>query len=190
MRARDVNLIFRRDCSTTPRDITIFNSDKTPIYLYDAMLIPSDIRGEEVLGCEFSVPIYRTEPDDSPVPTMRIGLDLAYAIVWEDKADKWFDEYGHFLAYLPEACIQECSEAGDVKPAVSGWRELLRFEVPRDKAVDYLREFGAWTESELLGMTGEELSERCLWAACGDIVEGRHTDENPDEVVNWVGLIH
>lgn len=191
MRTSDFNAVFRQGYGVIPRDITIFKSDQTPIHLYAARVTAVDVRDDDILGCEFNVPICGAVSEKGQRPEMKVGLDLSYAIVWEGDADKWFDETGQFMAHLPEACIQDCSASGDVKPAVSGWRELLGFCVPRRKAIEYLVEFGCWSDDELNSMSDEELAERCLWTACNDIVEERRSpDRDPDEAVNWIGLIH
>lgn len=166
------------------------------IYLYDAELVSytgeRTNKEEDVLaGCVLKVPF--VDAVRRRMGEMRIETSLWYALVWEEEVWKWFDEYGQFLAHFPEACIQECAAAGYVEPVVKRWRQLLNFEVPIEKSIQYLVEFGCWSEKELEGMTPHKRAERCLWVACGDILEERNRrrrEEDIDWVSNWIGLIH
>jgi hypothetical protein len=51
---------------------------------------------------------------------------------------------------------------------------------PRDQAIRYLCDYGAWTKDELDAMDEEELAIKVLWIACGDIKESG----------DWYGLCH
>ena len=65
---------------------------------------------------------------------------------------KWFDEYGFLVKRIPQACIEDCSGSGQKDEAVAYWVDKLKFYIPDnliEKALDYLREFGAWDEFEL-----------------------------------------
>ena len=92
----------------------------------------------------------------------------------------WFDPHGYMLGVLPADCISDCSHSGPCEADVEYWRKRLDFEVPREKAIGYLREFGAWTAEELAAKTAEELAEVVLWSACCDIRESGQ----------WLGLVH
>jgi hypothetical protein len=92
----------------------------------------------------------------------------------------WFDSQGYFLGVLPEDCIADCSHSGPCDADVEYWRRRLDFEVPREAAIAYFREFGAWTAEELAAKTDEELAELVLWSACCDIRESGE----------WFGLVH
>lgn len=81
---------------------------------------------------------------------------------------------------FPPDCVAACSASGSVDDAVEYWRSELNFEVPRELAIDYLGEFGAWDGEELGAMTDEELAEKILWIACCDI----------SEQGEWLGLCH
>jgi hypothetical protein len=92
----------------------------------------------------------------------------------------WFDYHGYLLGVLPEDCIADCSHSGACDADVTYWRNRLDFEVPREKAIGYLREFGAWTAEELEAKTTDELAEVVLWSACCDIRESGQ----------WLGMVH
>jgi hypothetical protein len=100
---------------------------------------------------------------------------------------KWFNEYGHFLSELPEECWRDCSTPGQAADeSVAYWRKKLSFVVPRDKAIEYLVDFGAWPWQEcdgdkgLIDMTDDELADKVLWLASCDMRENGE----------WFGLVH
>lgn len=195
MLVSEINEVFFREklALPVPCDVTIFRADKAHIHLYGAVFAFARVfnpASDTARDCEFEVPIYSESIKDGLVSKMRVQLDLGYAIVWEKGAGKWFDEQGMFCAHLPEVCIQECAGRGDVTAAVESWQELLHFEVPRKKAIDYLVEYGAWDEKELNSMPDSELSCKCLWLACGDIVDERNSPGEPGRVTNWLGFVH
>jgi hypothetical protein len=78
----------------------------------------------------------------------------------------WFDCHGNLLGTLPADCIADCSHAGPCDEDVKHWRERLQFQVPRERAIAYIREFGAWTAEELADKTDDELAKVVLWLAC------------------------
>jgi hypothetical protein len=92
----------------------------------------------------------------------------------------WFDSQGFLLGVLPEDCVSDCSHSGPCDADVEYWRARLDFTVPRDRAIAYLREFGARTAEELAAKTDDELAKVVLWSACCDIRESGE----------WLGLIH
>lgn len=76
--------------------------------------------------------------------------------------------------------VNACSGPGPVDREVKFWRRRLDFKVPREKAIQYLKEYGAWSKEELDAQDDEKISEKVLWLACNDIKEeGR-----------WYGLNH
>ncbi len=87
---------------------------------------------------------------------------------------------------FPANCIAECSASGQVAPAVEYWVKKLNFQVPREHAIKYLKEFGAWPlksdayDTGLEDMSDSDLAEKVLWLACGDIKEQGE----------WLGLVH
>lgn len=98
-----------------------------------------------------------------------------------------FNQYGHFTGEIPAECVADCSQPGqDASADVEQWLEKLDFAVPRDMAIRYLKEFGAWPlESDdydrgLEDMSDSELAATVLWIACGDIKEQGE----------WIGLVH
>jgi hypothetical protein len=91
---------------------------------------------------------------------------------------KWFHENGELKGELPQNCVDECSSQGDCTASVQEWIEELDFKVDRNQAIKYLEEFGAWDTLE--SDSDQEITERVLWVACGDI----------SEQGEWLGLIH
>ena len=93
---------------------------------------------------------------------------------------KYFDENGNFIGKFPKDCIEDCGRPGQRYPDVEYWQNELNFLVPQNRAIEYLKEFGAWDSLELASKTDIELSQIILWIACGDIRENGE----------WFGLVH
>lgn len=91
-----------------------------------------------------------------------------------------FNEYGHFTGTLPTECVEDCSAQGSVDESVAYWRERLNFAVPRELAIRWLQDFGAWPVEGLQDMTDTEIAEKVLWLACCEIRENGE----------WFGLSH
>jgi len=86
------------------------------------------------------------------------------------EATAWFDSHGWILKEIPEEAVSDCSAGGqDASPMVEHWINELGFSVPRQLAINYLREYGAWDDLKMA--TDETLAERVFWLACGDIAE-------------------
>lgn len=82
---------------------------------------------------------------------------------------------------LPEECIRDCAASGDVTEAVKAWAEELDFTVDRERAIQTLQGYGAWSLGELNDAPDDILAERILWLACGDFSEFMVWQErNPD----------
>ena len=94
---------------------------------------------------------------------------------------KWFDDHLNLIKDLPQECIDDCSGPGAADEPVAYWVDHLEFEVPRQGAIDWLKDFGAWTLEEMVEMTDTELARTVLWLFCGDAHESK---EQP------YGLIH
>lgn len=93
---------------------------------------------------------------------------------------KWFDEQGTLIGTIPRECVEQCSHSGNCEEDVKAWRKKLDFQVPRQKAIAFLREYGAWTIEDLNDKSDEELADIVLWLACGDVLESGE----------WFGLTH
>ena len=97
-----------------------------------------------------------------------------------------FNAHGWMTGRIPKQAVADCSHSGDCTADVEHWRKRLQFEVPREQAIAYLREFGAWPldsdeyDKGLRDMSDEELAAKVLWIACHDIAEQG----------DWCGLIH
>ncbi len=92
----------------------------------------------------------------------------------------WFDEYGWLIKPLPPEAIHDCHHQGACDEDVTAWRKELNFTVPRERAIAWLAEFGAWDDEELAVFTDERLAETVLGLAAGDI----------QEQGEWAGLVH
>ena len=102
-----------------------------------------------------------------------------------DEAFTWFNSRGEFKGCapvgFPREAMEDCAGSGDVSDAVHYWREKLEFTVPREMAISWLAETGAWDREELESATDETLAQRVLWLACCEMQE---SSEN-----TWLGLI-
>lgn len=98
-----------------------------------------------------------------------------------------FDTYGNFTGTIPDECVSACTSPGSCDESVAHWRKALGFTVPREQAIKWLKEFGAWPldtdeyDQGLRDMTDEELADKVLWLACGEM---------KDSGEPWIGLIH
>lgn len=88
------------------------------------------------------------------------------------------DDNGYYTGGIPDEALKECSAQGSVDPGVEYWRTTLGFTVPRDLAIRYLREFGAWDDLDTVDQ--ETLDRRVLWMACCDLKESG----------DWMGAVH
>lgn len=95
----------------------------------------------------------------------------------------WFDERGDMLKTLPGDCILACSGQGRVDDDVAFWVDELGFDIdlPRERTINYLREYGAWEPDELENMDIIELAEKVLWIFCNDLKEQAYDMVGEDE---------
>lgn len=73
-------------------------------------------------------------------------------------ARPWFNKDGWILRRLPAECVTDCTAQGSVDASVEHWCERLGFKVPRERAISWLREMGAWSQLELASETDETLA--------------------------------
>ena len=95
----------------------------------------------------------------------------------------WFDARGDMLKNLPGDCILACSGQGRVDDDVAFWVDELGFDIdlPRDKTIKFLSEYGAWEPDELENMDIIELAEKVLWIFCNDLKEQAYDMVGEDE---------
>ena len=101
----------------------------------------------------------------------------------------WFDARGDLLKPLPGQCIEDCSGSGRVDDEVAYWVNALKFDLglPRERAIKFLSEYGAWELDELDGMDDFNLAEKVLWIFCGDLKELAYEmmDDETSLVADW-----
>ena len=91
-----------------------------------------------------------------------------------EKKSEWFNDGLYELAKpLPAECIIACSGSGKKDDEVAYWVGELGFDenFPRERAIKYLKEFGAWSEDELKAKTDTELAQIVLWVFCGNLYD-------------------
>lgn len=91
-----------------------------------------------------------------------------------------FDQYGNFFGVIPDEAVNACSHPGECYFDCEAWVHELNFQPPREQAIDYLAEFGAWKREALQEKSDEDMAILVLWIACGDIKENGE----------WIGLSH
>ena len=98
-----------------------------------------------------------------------------------------FDESGWYTGpAFPEEAVAECSGSGEQENNCLYWVRKLEFVVPRELAIKWLREFGAWTPEEMAEWDDERLAKVVFWLACCESAE-REFDEGGGD---WLGLVH
>ena len=115
-------------------------------------------------------------------PEVEADLRLGEKLVKERDGEKYefFDKYGWFTGKLSEECIKDCSHSGDCFDDVEFWVKKLDFQVPREKAILYLKETGGWSAEELDSLDDVGLAQKILWLACCDFKENGE----------WFGLVN
>ena len=103
-------------------------------------------------------------------------------------AGNWFDSDGWLLKSIPMGCIYDLSGSGQKDDQAEYWVEELGFDdkFPRNKAIDWLREFGAWEVEELEQKSDTELAQIVLWEFCNELKE--QANEQGDDILEEVGL--
>lgn len=68
------------------------------------------------------------------------------------ESNGWFDDNGYLVKPIPGACVVDCSGSGRKDDEVDHWMRELGFDIglPVAKAVQFLKEFGAWDDLDLL----------------------------------------
>lgn len=117
---------------------------------------------------------FTQEADDIGLRGFDSWADRAVRLTLEHYATDrpWFATSGEMAREIPRECVEACSHSGRCDDDVKYWRCELNFQVPRAAAVAFLAEYGAWDDAELAESTDDELADRVLWLACGDISDG------------------
>jgi hypothetical protein len=93
-------------------------------------------------------------------------IDLGNPVI----GGRWFDEYGNVLRTIPAEAVEACTQPGkDADGEVQYWIEALNFDGDADMIRAYLRECGAWDDTEL--MDWRQNLARLFWIYCGDLRE-------------------
>ena len=106
-----------------------------------------------------------------------------------DPEAPYFDKWGNFRGEFPDECVEDCTAQGDVFEAAEYWRKRLNFRVPRERAVDYLAEEGAWDDLET--WDDDRLARTVLWLACVDTKDEWYKARRSVKPADWAwpGLI-
>lgn len=84
---------------------------------------------------------------------------------------KYWTSFNYVEFELPHDAVVECSHAGRCDDDVEYWQRELKLGLDRDKMIKELKEYGAWSESSLKDMDNDDLEQKLIWLAAGDIRE-------------------
>lgn len=90
----------------------------------------------------------------------------------------WTSSSGRIEFQLDREVIKACSHPGPCDADVEYFQPLLNLNLDRETMINELSEYGAWSEEELDLLTNNELEQKILWIACGDI------QDDPDHEFN------
>lgn len=85
------------------------------------------------------------------------------------KHKPFFDENGNLIRRIPKQAVIDCSHSGRCDDDVIFWIKKLNFSAPRQKAISFLSEYGAWENLE--NDSDDDINNRVFWLLCGDIKE-------------------
>lgn len=161
------------------RKIEFLTESTSPELVLDSMLEdPPEYK--DMRNCVYEIYKLAYEASDGKVKV---------PVLESDGESPWFDARGDMLKTLPGDCILACSGQGRVDDDVAFWVEELDFTngLPRERTINYLREYGAWDDEELNEMTEMSLAEKVLWIFCNDLKELAYEmmDDETSLVADW-----
>lgn len=77
------------------------------------------------------------------------------------------EDYMHLAEMLPSDCKEQCSASGDQYNTCAEWVEILGLNIPREKCISELKDFGTWDDDELEDDSDIELNIKYLWISAG-----------------------
>jgi hypothetical protein len=81
---------------------------------------------------------------------------------------KWAS-FNYLEFQLPDEAVRECHHQGACDADVEYWQAKLNLNLDREKMILELKEYGAWTENELNALGNDELEQKLIWIAAGNI---------------------
>ena len=75
---------------------------------------------------------------------------------------------------LPREAVEDCHHQGACDEDVEYWQGKLGLNLDREKMILELREYGAWDDEELNALDNDDLEQKLIWLAAGDIQERKH----------------
>jgi len=70
---------------------------------------------------------------------------------------------------LPIDAVMDCHHQGACDEDVEYWQKELNLELPRKPMIRELLECGAWSVRELCALGNDELEQKLIWIAAGNI---------------------
>jgi hypothetical protein len=93
----------------------------------------------------------------------------------------WTSSSGRIEIELSREVIESCHHQGACDDDVEYWQSKLDLNLDRESMIDELGEYGAWSDDELNTLSNDELEQKILWIACGDIQDDSENDYNKEK---------
>lgn len=88
-----------------------------------------------------------------------------------------YDQREFLITDFPADAISDCSGPGSADDSVEYWVDRLDFRPAPDPVREYLKEFGAWDDTEL--RDDEQNRRRFFWSLMCDFSEWDGTSQSP-----------
>lgn len=102
----------------------------------------------------------------------------------------WFDDNGQLVKPIPGACVVDCGGSGRKDDKVDYWMRALGFDIglPVAKAVQFLKEFGAWDDLDLLAEVAStgDIRKMRRWIADNDSNMDEREHFDAAQMAKWV----
>jgi hypothetical protein len=84
---------------------------------------------------------------------------------------KYWACFNHLEFELPIEAVNDCHHQGACDEEVEYWQSKLNLNLKREPMIKELREYGAWSSEELSAMSNDDLEQKLIWLAAGNIQE-------------------
>lgn len=91
---------------------------------------------------------------------------------------KYWTTFNYLEFELPKQAIDDCFHQGACDADVEYWQRELNLNLERKPMIRELLEYGAWSVRELCALDNDELEQKLIWIAAGNI------QDDPDHEFN------
>lgn len=85
------------------------------------------------------------------------------------KPKTYWATFNYLEFEMPVDAVRECHHQGACDDDVYRWQRKLNLNLDREKMILELGEYGAWSDAELNALENQELEQKLIWIAAGDI---------------------